>query len=73
MWISLAIMVVSALLQMALTPKPKSHPDQNPQPETVTDGTPVLIVFGDVNLSSTTVIWYGNASSKPIRSKGAKK
>lgn len=69
--IQIGIMIVSALIQYALTPKQKApSPDSNLDVPTVTDGTPKLVVFGDCNLDGSMELWYGDEYSTPIKSKG---
>lgn len=73
MWIQLAIMIVSALIQYALTARPKPpQTDSNLTITPVKDGQPIVVVFGDVNLDPVT-LWYGNPASTEIRTKGSKK
>lgn len=75
-WVQLAVMIVSAIISYALTPKP-------PQPKpaalsdfdapTAEEGRAVPVVFGEVWLKAPNVLWYGDLSSQPIRKKGGKK
>ena len=70
----LAILVVSALIQYALAPKPPK-----PKPAALEDfdipqavqGAPFAMIFGEVLDESPTVAWYGALTSKPIK-KGKK-
>lgn len=73
MWIQLAIMIVSALIQYALTPRPKPpRPDSNLSIAPVKDGQPIIVIFGDVNIDPVT-LWYGNPRNSEIKQKGSKK
>lgn len=73
---ALALMVVSAGLQMLLTPKatkPKPAALEEfdfPQTE---EGTPQPIIFGDVWTSDWIVLWFGNYRTSRIKSSSAKK
>lgn len=74
--IQIAIMIVSAVLSYALTPKPKP-----PKPASLDDfdlptaeeGREIPVVFGEVWVKGPNVIWYGDLSSRAIRTKSGKK
>lgn len=79
--IALALLVLSAVIT-ALTVKAP----QTPAPATpaalgefnfpqIEEGTPQIVVFGDVWLTDWQVLWYGNLSSEEIRTEtgGGKK
>jgi hypothetical protein len=76
MWIQLAIMVVSAIIQYAMSTKPKA-----PTPltlgelsiPTVQQGTPIAVIFGDVWCADAMIAWFGDLATKAIKSKGGKK
>ncbi len=76
MWIQLAIMVASYALSAMLaekppTPKPAALEDVNfPQFE---EGTPQVVIFGDVWTESWMVLGVGNYRTQKIKSKGGKK
>lgn len=70
MWVYLVVMIVSAIIQYALRPKPPT-----PKPATlsdfsipvVQDGKPVAVVFGDVWVDDANVLWYGDVGSQAIK------
>ena len=72
MWIQVALFVASLLISALLQPKPKG---QKPAAfedfdfPTAEDGTPQIVVFGDVWLTDWTVIGAGNYRSKKIKTK----
>ena len=72
MWIQVALFVASLLISALLQPKPKA---QKPAAfedfdfPTAEDGTPQIVVFGDVWLTDWTVIGAGNYRSKKIKAK----
>ena len=74
--VQLAILIVSAYVSAALAPKPPK-----PKPAALTDfevptaeeGRPIPVVFGTVWVTGPNVIWYGDLSSTPIKSKSSKK
>lgn len=72
MWIQVALFVASLLISALLQPKPK---EQKPAAfedfdfPTAEDGTPQIVVFGDVWLTDWTVIGAGNYRSKKIKTK----
>jgi len=76
MWVYLALLVASVLISQALAPKP-------PQPKpaalsdfdvpTAEEGRQIPVVFGEVWIKGSNVLWYGDLRSTPIRKKGGKK
>lgn len=70
MWVQLAILVVAAILEYALTPKP-----QTPPPDTLSDvsvptieiGKPVSVAFGEVWIDDSNILWYGDLGSNGQR------
>ncbi|MCX5466486.1 hypothetical protein [Acinetobacter nematophilus] len=72
MWIQVALFVASLLISSLLQPKQKG---QKPAAfedfdfPTAEDGTPQIVVFGDVWLTDWTVIGVGNYRSKKIKVK----
>lgn len=73
---AIAMMVVSTLIQLALTPKqqgalPTAFSDIDfPQAD---EGTPQSVVFGDCWSGDWMVLAVGNYRVEPIRAKGGKK
>lgn len=76
MWTYLLLFLVSALIQIALAPRPRV---QNPEPASDFDvplaeeGRPIPVVFGEVLIRSPNVVWYGDIESRPIYSSGGGK
>ena len=74
--VQLAVLVIANLISQALAPKPPK-----PKPAAISDfdvpvaeqGRPVPVVFGTVLVRGPNVIWYGDLSTTPIRSRGGKK
>lgn len=72
----IGIMVVSALLSYALSPKPPK-----PKPAALSEfdipqakeGQPYCWIFGECYVPDATVAYWGNLTSKPIKSKQGKK
>ena len=72
MWVQIALFVVSLIISYALQPKP-----QKPKPAafedfdfpTADDGTPQIVVFGDVWLTDWTVLGVGNYRNVAITQK----
>jgi hypothetical protein len=75
MWPQLIILVVAAILSYALTPKP-----QTPAAATLDDvnipnteiGVPVGVIFGEVWIDDSHILWYGGLSNSPIYASGGK-
>jgi hypothetical protein len=66
-----------AALSYLLAPKAKPPPTQPPaemqRPES-REGEPIPVVFGRVLIRDPNVVWFGDASTRPIREKsGGKK
>jgi hypothetical protein len=68
-WEQLVIMIIAAILAYALQPKP-----QQPQAQTLEDvsvptieiGKPVSVVFGEVWIDDSNILWYGDLQNYPI-------
>ena len=72
MWVQIALFVASLVISYMLQPKPqKSKPAafEDFDFPTVDDGTPQIVVFGDVWLTDWTVIGVGNYRNQAITSK----
>lgn len=75
-WWYIAVMVISIIIQIALTPKP-----QQPRPATFDDfefpqadeGTPQAVIFGDCWTKGWQVLTYGNMRQTAITKSGGKK
>jgi drug/metabolite transporter (DMT)-like permease len=74
-WEYLIVLVVSALISVALAPKP---PNQKPadladiDAPTAEEGKPIPVVFGTVMLSGPNVLWYGALRTTPIKADSGK-
>lgn len=74
--VQIALLIVSALITYALTPKPPS-----PRPASLTDfdiptaeeGRPIPVVFGTAWVTGPNVLWYGDLGIAPIKASGGKK
>ena len=74
--IQIIILVVSAVISYAMTPKPKP-----PKPAALADfdlptaeeGRAIPVVFGTVWIKGPNVLWYGALRSTAIKAKGGKK
>lgn len=72
--ITLAILIVAAILTSLLVKTPNQKPAsleefEFPQAD---EGTPQAVIFGDVWTPGWQVLWYGNLRTKKIKSKGKK-
>jgi hypothetical protein len=79
--IGLAMLVASAVLTLLISKSPAQQQAQKPAelkdfgfPQ-IDEGTPQIVVFGDVWLTDWQVLWYGNLRSEgiPSQSAGGKK
>lgn len=74
MWIQIALFIASLVISYALQPKqpkPKAAAFSDFDFPTVDDGTPQIVVFGDVWLTDWCVIGIGNYRNQPIVAKQA--
>ncbi len=74
--VQLGLMVLSAIIQYALAPKPeapKAATMDDVQAPTADEGTEVPVIFGTVWLRSPNMLWYGDMGSTPIKTKSGKK
>lgn len=75
-WVYVAILIVSTIVQAALAPKPQSRRPEAieeidfPQAE---EGTPQPVIFGDCWTGDWMVLAVGNYSTEEIRGAGGKK
>lgn len=79
-WIQLVyyaiVLVISAVISYAMAPKPTK-----PKPAALRDfdvptaeeGRPIAVLFGDYLVEDPNVLWWGDLSSKPVKSKAGKK
>lgn len=72
----IAILIITILAEIYLQPKP-----QEPKPASFADidvpqveeGTPEMVIFGDVWIPDWTVVAMGNFRTTPIKQKAGKK
>lgn len=73
---AIALLVVSYVIQVAITPKPEvpkaASIDEFDLPQ-MEEGTPQAVVFGDVWTPDWLVLWYGDLRTSPLRAGGGKK
>lgn len=75
-FVYLAVLIVSAIVVQALTPKPPP-----PKPASLDDfdaptaeeGRAIPVVFGTCWITGPNVVWFGDLRTTPIRAKGGKK
>lgn len=74
MWIQLAVALAMMVVSYIITPKPKTpHAEvQEGEVPTASASDPIPVVFGECDVKSN-VVWWGDPSTKPIRTKGGKK
>lgn len=73
MWVQLAFLVVSLVLQYVLTPKPKGPEPANLEDfdlPTVDPGRKIPVIFGEVWLVDPNIVWYGDLRTEKIKEKG---
>lgn len=72
-WIQIGIMVVSALISYALTPKPKTPEAITAQAPVVEDGKGIIRIYGTVWVDDSIILGWKQMGTDPIRKKGGKK
>jgi hypothetical protein len=73
---AIALLVVSAVLSAVLAPKaPQAKPPalSDFSVPTAEEGRPIPVIFGDVWVTGSNVLWYGALRTEPIRKSGGKK
>jgi hypothetical protein len=76
MWAMVAIWVATAVLSYVLRPKQDAA---KPKPVTTLDyptaeeGREIPVLFGTRDITSQTIVWYGDLKTKAIKSSGGKK
>lgn len=73
---ALVVLVVASVISYALAPKPPVPTPPSLQDFTVPtaeDGRPVPVIFGEVWVTGSNVLWYGDLATSPIQKSGGKK
>ena len=76
MWFFIALFVGALLLSFATAPKPQSQKPaglSEVSAPTAEDGIEIPVLFGTRDITGPNVVWYGDLSTAPIKSKGGKK
>lgn len=74
MWIFI-LFIVSALIAVAITPKPDTQavtPEDLQVPQ-VGEGDEIPVLFGTRDIRSPHVVWYGDVKTVAVRKKAGKK
>ena len=75
-WETVIYLVVAAIISIALAPKPPvpKQPELSEiEAPTAEEGKPIGVVFGEVVVRSSNVVWYGDLATTPIVKSGGKK
>jgi hypothetical protein len=70
MWVQLAILIISSLIQYALAPKPKAPTPQKATTPTVQEGTNIRRIYGTVWVDDSMVLAFKQTRTTPIKAKG---
>ncbi len=70
---AIVMMIVSSVTTAMMAPKPEKPKAGTLEVPTAEEGGPIPVVFGTVVIKASTVVWTGDAKTKPIMSKGGKK
>lgn len=76
MWFLVALFIGSLVLGMLLAPKPQNAKASGLGDITAPiaeEGVEIPVLFGTRDFNGPNVIWYGDLSVQPIKSKGGKK
>lgn len=73
MWELFAIQIVASFLVAALAAKPKGPEVQTADLPVAEDGKPVPVIFGDVWIDGSNILWFGDQDQTPIKRKASKK
>lgn len=69
-WEYLVVLVIAAVVASALAPKPqapKAAVLEDFSAPTAEEGRPIPVVFGEVDVKGSNVLWYGDLTVQPIR------
>lgn len=74
-WDYIFILAFSLIAAVTMKPKQRHKPPEVGKVDTPTakESSPIPVVFGTRTLKSPNVVWFGDVSSKAIKSKGGKK
>jgi hypothetical protein len=70
MWFQIAVMIISALIQYALAPKPKKPTPAQATTPNVQEGTKIRRVYGTVWIDDSMVLAFKQVGTSPIKAKG---
>lgn len=76
MWAYVAVLIVSVIISYALAPKPpapKPPELSDVEAPTAEEGKAIPVIFGDVWIRGSNVVWYGDLRTTPITKKSGKK
>lgn len=67
MWVQLAIFIVTTILSSLWAPKPPVPAPGKGAANTAQEGLPIPVVFGEVLIRTSNVVWYGDLRIDPIK------
>jgi hypothetical protein len=76
MWFQIIMLVLISVLTMVLAPKPPKPSSSNLDDfnvPTVSEATPIPVVFGTRWITQANTVWYGDFKKTAIKSKSGKK
>jgi len=75
MWQYLAVLVLAIVAVRVLAPKPQTPPpgDISSQMPTAEAGREIPVLFGTRIIGQPNVVWWGDITTKKIKSSGGKK
>lgn len=76
MWVFLIQLAVTALLSIALAPKPQDAKPRALSDVNVPKASPdanIPVLFGTVMVRNANTVWWGDTGTRPIKTKGGKK
>jgi hypothetical protein len=78
MWVEITVLAISAILSLALTPRPRQQAAeaedlQGIKAPTAEEGLPIPVLFGTRDIQNQNVVWYGDFGTQAVKKKGGKK
>ncbi len=70
---AIVMLVISYAITMSMQPKPQKPVAGQLEIPSAEQGSNVPVCFGENIVKQSNVIWYGDASVQPIKTKGGKK